>query len=393
VSTKLIVGFMIALFMAVPLFAARTILYYENECCRNITEGEFAILYVEGLKLHEPAQGWTEQSAAAALRDLGHQPPGGWVLSRFLSEAVMAHLLKNSPFYRKPFTESTFQKSKTLVLISRARGVVSGNEGLTQGEFAVLLAEALGLQAPRGGWTGESAIASLMSQSTPIHPAQGWKPSDLLTEAVMQQILVPTTFRSAAIDPKMVVPTLQAYSLLFGKYEIATEGHFGLFVVNALGIMPPAGGWTQEKALKYIESEYGAQSGYGWSVGAPLCADTFDQALRQILVKVQKTSSLSPVKSNYFSALLKNALSARSSLSSSAFGFSAPSAGSSRQSLSTSDRKGETERVINSLRRSGMIPGDKCAIISAQALLELTPPEPPCIDCQPNPVSPLRPPQ
>jgi hypothetical protein len=63
--------------------------------------------------------------------------------------------------------------------------------------------------------------------------------------------------------PKMVIPSLQAYSLLFGKYEIATEGHFGLFVVNALGIMPPAGGWTQEKALKYIEMQYGVQSGYG----------------------------------------------------------------------------------------------------------------------------------
>jgi hypothetical protein len=391
VKTKLVVGFMIALFMATPLFAARTILYYENECCRNITEGEFAILYVVGLKLQEPAQGWNEQSAAAALRDLGHQPPGGWVLSRFLSESVMAHLLKNSPFYRKPFTEASFQKSKTLVLISKARGVVSGNEGMTQGEFAVLLGEALGLQAPRGGWTSESAIASLMSQPTPIHPAQGWKPSELLTETVMQQILVPTAFRSTSIDPKMVVPALQAYSLLFGKYEIATEGHFGLFVVNALGVMPPAGGWTQEKALKYIETQYGAQSGYGWSVGAPLCADTFDQALRQILVKVQQTSSISPTKSSFFSTFLERAPFSRSSVSPSSFGFAAQAEGSRGGSISATDKQKETEEFITSLRRSGMIPSDKCAIIPAQGLVELKPAEPPCIDCQPTPASPSNP--
>jgi hypothetical protein len=391
VKAKLVVCFLSLLFMAAPAFAARTILYYENECCRNITEGEFAILYVEGLKLREPAQGWTEQSAAAALRDLGHQPLGGWVLSRFLSEAVMAHLLKNSPFYRKPFTETKFQKSNTLVTISKARGAVSGNEGLTQGEFAVLLAEALGLQAPKGGWTAESSISALTSQPAPIQPAGGWKPGEYLTEMAMHEILAPTAFRSTSIDPKMIVPTLQAYSLLFGKYEIATEGHFGLFVVNALGVMPPMGGWTQEKALTFLKREYSVESGYGWSVGAPLCAETFDQALRQILAKVQQTSSITPTKSSPFMSLFRRALLAPPLTGFESYRSSYQAGGFRQDPAQAAERKKEVEAFVSSLRRSGLIPSDKCSIVPAQGLMQLRPAEPLCIDCTPPPASPINP--
>jgi hypothetical protein len=209
----------------------------------------------------------------------------------------------------------------------------------------------------------------------------------------MQQILAPTMYRSTSIEPKMVVPTLQAYSLLFGKYEIATEGHFGLFVVNALGAMPPAGGWTQEKALEYLKKEYGAESGYGWSAGAPLCAETFDQALRQILAKVQQTSSIIlPAKSNPYSLLFGQALLAQNSLKFDSFGFHAQTAGSRQDSAQAAERKKEVETFITSLRRSGLIPNDRCAIVPAQGLMQLKPAEPLCIDCIPpaSPIAPLR---
>ena len=103
---RVVLGALAVLLAGAPVFAARTILYYENECCRHITEGEFAILYCQGLKLREPLQGWTVQTAAAALTSLGHQPAGGWILSRFPvrsghgAPAAKFSLLPQ-PFYRQ----------------------------------------------------------------------------------------------------------------------------------------------------------------------------------------------------------------------------------------------------------------------------------------------------
>lgn len=380
----------LGLLVGTPAFAARTILYYEYECCRDITEGEFAILYVEGLKLREPAQGWTVQSAAAALSSLGHQPQGGWVLSRFLSEAVMARLLKNSPFYRKPFTEPDFQKSDTHVTISRARSVMPGDEGITQGEFAILLAEALRLPGPPSGLSADSAIAALSSQPVPIRPAMGWKPNVQLREGEMMQILAPTQFRPMSIDPNLVVSTLQAYSILFGKFEIATQGYFGLFVVNSLGIPPPPGGWTQDEALKYIKNRFGVDSGYGWNAGAPLCRETFDNALRQIITHLQPTTP-APQPPQPFA----RSRGGRPSISS---GFGQPFASVSfsydgdwpdGQDNPGGKSQKDTENFLNSIRKSRLIPADPCAIIPAQSLLTLRQPQDNnCLPCASAPCPP-----
>jgi hypothetical protein len=366
--------------------AARTILYYEDECCRNITEGEFAVLYVGGLKLREPAQGWTVQSAAAALTSLGHQPQGGWVLSRFLSEAVMARLLQSSPFYRKPFTDADFQKSDLLLTISRARSVFPADAGLTQGEFAVLLAEALRLPGPRGGWSVSSAMSALSSQATPIKPAAGWNQAALLRESEMLQILASTHFHPTSLDPNMTVSSLRAYSLLFGKFEIATEGHFGLFVVHSLGVPAPHGGWSQEEALNYLQNRFGLVNGYGWNASAPLCTDTFERSLRQIINQLQRA----PTNKNLPSRADKADLSANPGR---------PAAHSEIHTAAQNPGKNEprkgtaAEDFLNSVRRNGLIPTDRCQIIPAQGLALLSQGEPFCVNCQPccEPSSPEQP--
>jgi len=353
------------LFIATPLFAARTILYYENECCRTVTEGEFAILYAQALKLREPAQGWTIQTAAAALSGLRHQPEKGWILSRFLSESVMAGLLQNSPFYRKPFSTEEFQKSNILVTIAKARGVFPVEDAITQGDFAILLVRALNL--PKGRENAESATKTLASQPVPIAPAGGWRIDAPLKESDMAQILAPTAFRNTSIDPNIEVTPVQAWSLLFQKFEIATEGHFGIFLVKALGVPEPAGGWTKQAGLDFIKTEFGVDSGYGWSPNAPLCVETFENALRKILLQL-KNGSAAPGKPGNGSFALALPVSSQFQTGFSEFGSVVPQA----EPGTASKRKKEVEAFLNDLRHNGLIPSDRCATISTLALRAIT---------------------
>ncbi len=367
------VGILLGLLIASPVFAARTILYYENECCRNITEGEFSILYAQALKLREPAQGWTVQSAAAALSAIGHQPDKGWILSRFLSESVMAGLLRNSPFYRKPFNTEEFQRSNTLVTIAKARSAFPVEEAITQGEFAILLAQALNLQTPKSGWTVESATKALASQPAPISPAKGWQSDAPLKEADMVKILSPTPFRPTSIDPNLEISPIQAYSLLFGKFEIATEGHFGVFLVKALGVPEPAGGWSKQGALDFVKKEFGVDSGYGWSPNSPLCAETFENSLRKILLQLKSGTRAPGKQTNSGRAMIGGAQDPDGDLALlpnvwetlAQFGATdgAP------QANDAAKRNKEVESFLNDLRRNGLIPADRCATIPAQALL------------------------
>ncbi len=390
-AAALLFVLVLALVSPKPSFAARTILFYEDECCRYITEGEFAVLYASALKLREPAQGWTIQSAAAALSSLGHQPQGGWVLSRFLSEAVMARLLKNSPFYRAPFTEPAFERSDLLVTIANARGALPADDGLNQGEFAVLLVEALKLQAPPAGWSMSSAIAALSAQAVPIRPVDGWKPNGPLHESEMLQILAPTRFRPTSIDPGMVVSSLQAYSLFFGRFEIATEGHFGLFVVSSLGVPAPQGGWTQKAALDYLQKRFGVQSGYGWNAHAPLCAKTFDDALRRIIEQLQPSTSAS---SQPVMPPAETGIAAATKLSSGLVDPATKEAPASSQNKDRDRKNAGVEDFLNSIRRNGLIPANPCTIVPAQGLLALRQREPLCADCPPPPPpTPIAPPQ
>lgn len=348
--------------MASPAFAVRTILYYENECCRNITEGEFAILYCQGLKLREPAQGWTVQTAAAALTSLGHQPAGGWVLSRFLSEAVMARLLRNSPYYRKPFTDQDFQSSDRLVTIANARSVVESDEPLNQGEFAILLAQALKLPVPPD-CSPEVAIRALMALPTPIKPVAGWKPRVALRETDMVEALALTQYRPTMIHPTMEIAPLQAYSLLFGKYEIATQGHFGLFIVEALGVPPPPSGWTGKSALAFVKSEFKIGNTFGLNHHAPLCTEFFLNSLRQILTQIQQTT---PTTAGAPAAPGRLEAAAAPPGPQPRSGPSQPAAGAPDAATAA------VESFIREARRSGMIPADVCETVPARALIRTT---------------------
>lgn len=368
-KTRLLLVLMLGLIGAAPLFAARTILYYENECCRNITEGEFAILYAQGLKLREPAQGWTVQAASSALSALGHQPEKGWVLSRFLSEAVMAGLLRNSDFHRPPFNSPQFERSNLLVTVAKARGVFPAEDTISQGEFAVLLAQALQVQAPRGGWTTENAVQVLESQPVPIKPVKGWNVNAPLKESDMTQVLAPTAYRPTSIDPGLDISPIQAYSLLFGKFEIATEGHFGVFLVKSLGVSEPAGGWSKQAALNYLKNEFGVESGYGWSPNAPLCVQTFEDTLRKILLSLRTGSGAPTRQSNQGSARL-NSVRPPNALDGGSLSMAARSE-QARRDAAAPPRDKEVESFIKDLRRNGLIPGDPCATIPVQALIGL----------------------
>jgi hypothetical protein len=356
------------LLSAMPAFAARTILYYENECCRNITEGEFAILYCQGLRLREPAQGWTVQTASAALSAIGHQPEGGWVLSRFLTEAVCSRLLRNSAFFRKPFTESVTQASNTLITIARARSIVPADDSLTQGEYAVLLANALRLPLPPGS-SPEQAIQVLSAQQPPIRPALGWKPSARLTEGDMVQILVNTPFRPTITNPVIEVSAIQAYSLLFGKFEVATQGQFGMFIVDALGAPQPVGGWNQRNTLEYLQSEYGLTNNFGWNPNAPLCAETFEDALRQILLKTQANSASGSAAGQKQASPAGKAAPISAAAAKPQSG-SAKSAGAAA-GMTAQDNSRMVEDFIGEVKRTGMLPADKCSLVPTLQLKTL----------------------
>jgi hypothetical protein len=370
VNPRTVAAVIAILLSMAPVFAERTILYYQDECCRKITEGEFAILYAQGLRLSEPPQGWTVQSAAAALSALGHQPVDGWVLSRFLTEKAMSRLLINSPFYRKPFTEASFQKSELTVTVSKARSVFPPDEGITQGEFAILLAEALKLPPPRAGWKAESAAAALAAaRPVPLRPPRGWNINETLKEEDLLQILEPTQYKPVPVNPSSAVTTLRAYSILFGSFEAATEGDFGLFLVNALGAPPPAGGWTKQNSLDFIRQEFDFESGYGWNPGAPLCTEVFENALHRILARV-KTDSLATGKPPRTPG---------------------PPAGAAAQEKAAPISR-DAEALIRQIRRNGLISSDRCAIIPAQGLRLLSTPPPVAAPDKRPPMSPTIPP-
>jgi len=353
-----------------PAFAAKTILYYDSECCRNITEGEFAILYCESLNLREPIQGWTVQSAAAALSTLGHQPEGGWVLSRFLSEAVMSRLLRHSKLYRKPFNQQDFQHSTKLVTIANSRIAVPSEDAITQGEFAVLLARALNIPAPARP-TPEAATNVLVSRPVPLRPMAGWRVDAPLIESEMLEILSPTPFRASSVDATSDISALQAFSLLFEKFEIATQGHFGLYIVEALAIPPPVGGWTMKKALDYVEKEFGVSGGYGLHRNAPLCAEFFVNSLREILLKLWQPAN-TPPKTKGASALLhllRRATDPATVMVSADISFNsygsfefAPQQGGKSSGSSSND----VASFIKDVRSSGLLPTNSCQPVAAQ---------------------------
>lgn len=335
---RVVLGLLLGMFLTTPAFAARTVFYYPNECCLNITLGDFAILFAQALKLPEPDTGFTAQTASAALSAKGHVPDGGWVLTNLLPESTLAKLLRNTPFYRLPFSTNDFQNSTKLVTVSRARGAFPEQPPITQGEFAGLMTRALKLPEPKGGWTEQNAINALSSHVPPIRPGKGWSPKAPLIEADMIQMLAPTQFQPTSIDPSMEISLLHAHSLLMGKFEMATEGHFGLFIVKALGVPAPANGWTKRNSLDFIKREFGVESGYGWNADAPLCTELFENALRQILERIQAQQNPSGTR-------ITDAQKAK--------------------------QNKQIEQFLSDIRRNGLIPTDRCMIVPAPGLIPL----------------------
>ncbi len=355
---------------ALPAYAAKTILYYDSECCRNVTQGEFAILYCQSLGLREPAQGWTVQTAAAALSALGHQPDGGWVLSGFLNQGAMSRLVRKSKLNRKEYEQAEFKRSTKPITIADARAIAPAEDAITQGEFAILLARALNVPGPAN--PSPAAAAKLLSaQPLPIRPLAGWQVDQPLREAEMLEILSATPFRASSVDPTAEISSLQAYSLLLGKFEIATQGHFALYIVEALNVPPPSGGWTMKKALDYVQKEFGVNSGYGMQRNVPLCADFFVDSLRGVLMKVSQPANGS-APSKGASALMRlfgkvtdptiglDSLDLSSTLRAS-FAFAPLQAGKS----STSSAK-DVDSIIKDVRSSGLLPSNKCQPVAAQ---------------------------
>ena len=370
-----------------PAFAARTILYYDSECCRNITEGEFTIIYCQALNLHEPAQGWTVQSAAAALSSLGHQPDGGWILSRFLTESAMSRVLRNSKLYRRPFSEQEFQRSTKLVTVANARNAVPTDVAITQGEFAILLVRALNIPAPANP-TPDAAIRLLLAQPLQVKPVAGWQADAPLHESEMLEILSATPIRASSVDPTAEISALQAYSLLFGKFEIATQGHFGLYIVEALNVQPPEGGWTTKKALDYVEKEFGVSGRYGLNRNAPLCADFFLDSLRSILLKIWQPANTPPQGKGASAMLrvLKLAFPRGSAVAALDLGFS-PSAAFEFAPQPQKPKSGgpspkDVDRFINEVRVSGLLPSNQCQPVAAQGFSKAAQ----------GPIGPLQPP-
>lgn len=360
-------------------FAGRTILYFESECCRPISQGEFAILFCQALKLPEPLQGWTVQGAASALSASGHQPEKGWNLSRSLSEATLANLLQNSKLDRKQFSDPEFRRSAKPVTVAGARNAVPTEDVFTQGEFAILLVRALKIPASADG-DPNAAARLLSSQPIPLKPLGDWQVNAPLREKEMLEILSMTPFRASSVDATAEVSALQAYSLLFGGSEIATQGHFGLYVVEALGVPPPSGGWTMQRALDYVDKEFDISGGFGMHRNNPLCPEFFVNSLRQILLKVWQPaqsqgsaierSSLmgaAPEQLAPFPSLERDGLSLNSS---SGFMMAAQQRGGSpgtppRRNPAWPSVK-EVDNYIKELRASGLLPSNQCQPVSAQ---------------------------
>lgn len=82
------------LFMALPvLVSAQTAGANKAESERIITQGEFAVLYCQHIRLTPPIDGWTPESGVAAMSDQGINPTEGWDAEADLIERVMIELV------------------------------------------------------------------------------------------------------------------------------------------------------------------------------------------------------------------------------------------------------------------------------------------------------------
>lgn len=253
----------------------------EDECCRSVTQGEFALMLAHGLGLAEPQAGWTESKAAAELARMGRSPRSGWEIQKSLDETVLRQLLAGTRF---EFSQAAILSQPT-VPISRARAVFREGLPVTQGRFAVMLVQAGGgSRSNAPSLTVDQALVGLTAKG--IKPEGGWRSDALLTEKVMRELLERTGLNGPLPDGALVeiagmpVDLSRAYGVVFEKTNVITQGMVALLLVKRSGLPAPADGWTVEAAIAELE-KFNSRPEYGWVPTAPICQSDMARLARR----------------------------------------------------------------------------------------------------------------
>lgn len=252
-----------------------------DDCCRTITEGEFALFFVRALSLEAPRGGWSEDLAVAALAHRGYAPRQGWQPSRLLTEAVLREVVAGTRFATGPAVHLVTEASAP-VTVARARAVFTGGVTITLGEFAQLIAQTLS----RRGVPGDEhdALAVLVRRN--ILPPTGWQARDVVTEKTMRTILE----RARLLPPlqtdlfregdALPVDYTRAWALVRQRRSLLTQAMVALLLVKLSGGTPPAQGWTVERAIAELERFY-ARPEWGWVPTAPICRSDLARLMRR----------------------------------------------------------------------------------------------------------------
>ncbi|HXF04952.1 MAG TPA: hypothetical protein VNM72_06005 [Blastocatellia bacterium] len=253
-----------------------------EDCCRAITEGEFALFFVRALVLDVPPGGWSEELAVAALARLGYSPRHGWQPSRVLTEAVLREIVAGTRFAASPAARRVTNAAAP-VTVARARAVFTDGVTITLGEFARLVAQTL---SPQSVSTGDEQDALALLLRRRILPATGWSPRDVVTEKTMRTILE----RARLLPPMQTdlfregdalpVDYTRAVTLVQQRRSLLTQGMVALLLVKLSGGASPAGNWTVERAIAELE-KFHARPEYGWIPTAPICRSDFARLMRR----------------------------------------------------------------------------------------------------------------
>lgn len=258
-----------------------------EDCCRTITEGEFALFFVRALVLDIPPGGWSEELAVAALARLGYGPRRGWQPSRVLTEAVLREVVAGTRFAASPAARRVTDAAAP-VTVARARAVFTDGVTITLGEFARLVAETLSLQGISIG-DEQDALALLVRRR--ILPPTGWSARDVVTEKTMRTILERARFLPPGQTDlfregdALPVDYTRAVALIQQRRSLLTQGMVALLLVKLSGGAPPAEGWTVERAIAELE-KFHARPEYGWTATAPICRSDLVRLMRRAGVTV-----------------------------------------------------------------------------------------------------------
>jgi hypothetical protein len=253
-----------------------------EDCCRTITEGEFALFFVRALALDVPSGGWSEELAVAALTRLGYSPRHGWQPSRVLTEAVLRQVVASTRFATSPAARRVTEAAAPMTL-ARARAVFTDGLTITLGEFARLVVQAL---SPHGVPTIDEQDALAVLVRRHILAPTGWHARDVVTEKTMRTILE----RARLLPPgqtdlfregdALPVDYTRAVALVQQKRSLLTQGMVALLLVKLSGGVPPAEGWTVERAIAELE-RFHARPEYGWTPTAPICRSDLVRLMRR----------------------------------------------------------------------------------------------------------------